>query len=228
MTRNTELYANEEEAASLLKGVETELQSRRHGDAVRLEVEQGCPAEIRAMLLENLGLTERRLVRHQRPGQSHSPHGRGGGGSFAGPARTAFGRAAAGRPCAKKRISFGAFASGDMLLHHPYENFGSVVDFLKQAAADPNVLAIKQTLYRTGGDAQIVGALMEAVQNGKQVAAVVELKAPNEEAHGVLLAAPPGGGGRACCLWAGGLQNSRAKCAWWCARMTTPSAAICI
>jgi polyphosphate kinase len=81
---------------------------------------------------------------------------------------------------------FSVIRRGDVLLHHPYENFSSVVDFLKQSAADPNVLAIKQTLYQTGGDAQIIGALMEAVQNGKQVAAVVELKSPEEDAHGML------------------------------------------
>ena len=183
VTRNTELYANEEEADSLLKAVESELQSRRRGDAVRLEVEQGCAPEIRAMLLENLGLKNEDLFVINGPVNpirlmavaegDHSPDLREP-------------PLVAPPPAALREETdfFGVIRHGDILLHHPYENFGSVVDFLKQAAADPNVLAIKQTLYRTGGDPQIVGALMEAVQNGKQVAAVVELKAPNEEPHG--------------------------------------------
>jgi polyphosphate kinase len=185
VTRNTELYANEEEAASLLKAVESELQNRRRGDAVRLEVEQGCPSEIRSLLLENLGLKTEDLFIINGPVNpvrlmalaegDHSPDLRES--PLVAPPPAAL---------REEKDFFAAIRHGDILLHHPYENFGSVVDFLAQAAADPNVLAIKQTLYRTGGDAQIVGALMDAVQNGKQVAAVVELNAPNEDAHGVL------------------------------------------
>ena len=176
VTRNSELYIDEEDAANLLKAVETELHNRRKGDAVRLEVEKDCPLDIRAFLLENLKLEEDDLYVIDGPVNptrlmqiyhgDHSPELRDP--PFIGPVAASL---------KSESDLFSAIRERDILIHHPYENFSSVVDFLKQAAEDPHVLAIKQTLYRTGGDPQIVGALMDAVKNGKQVTAVVELKA---------------------------------------------------
>jgi polyphosphate kinase len=184
VTRNSELYIDEEEVAHLLKAVENELHNRRRGDAVRLEVEQGCPQEIRVRLLENLGLAEDDLFIIDGPVNpvrlaavtegDHSPELRDP--PFVAPVAAAL---------REQENLFAAIRERDVLLHHPYENFSSVVDFLQQAAADPQVLAIKQTLYRTGGDPKVVGALMEAVRNGKQVTAVVELKARFEEASNI-------------------------------------------
>ncbi len=187
VTRNTELYNDEEETAALLKPVEVELRNRRQGDAVRLEVEHGCPLEIRALLLENFSLTDDDLFVIDGPLNpvrlmalaegDHSPELRDP--PFVAPAAAAL---------QDETGLFAAIRRNDVLLHHPYENFASVAEFLRQAAADPNVLAIKQTLYRTGGDLPIFGALMEAVRNGKQVTAVVELKGRSDEGGSTLWA----------------------------------------
>ena len=184
VTRNSELYIDEEDAANLLKAVENELHNRRKGDAVRLEVETDCPAEVCSRLLENLKLREEDLYPINGPLDlirlasacegDHSPELRD----------APFVPRLASSPQTNADL-FGLIRKGDILLHHPFDSFGSVVDFLRQAAQDPDVLAIKQTLYRTGGDERIVGALMDAVRNGKQVTAVVELKARFDEANNI-------------------------------------------
>ncbi|HPC61787.1 MAG TPA: polyphosphate kinase 1 [Verrucomicrobiota bacterium] len=184
VTRNSELYIDEEETANLLKAVENELHNRRKGDAVRLEVEDRCPSVIRQALLSTLHLTEedeylidgplnptRLMILYE---GDHSPELRDP--PFVAPVAA---------PLRDQPDLFAAIRERDILLHHPYENFSSVVDFLEQAAADPDVLAIKQTLYRTGGDPRIVGALEAAVRHGKQVTAVVELRARFDEANNI-------------------------------------------
>ncbi len=184
VTRNSELYIDEEETANLLKAVENELHNRRKGDAVRLEIEHDCPRHIRDALLKTLRLTEDDLYLVDGPLNptrlmtltqgDHSPELRYK--PFVAPVAPAL---------RGKADLFAAIRERDILLHHPYENFNSVVDFLEQASADPDVLAIKQTLYRTGGDPRIIGALENAVNNGKQVTAVVELRARFDEANNI-------------------------------------------
>jgi polyphosphate kinase len=187
VTRNSALYADEEEAAALLKAVEVESRARRRGDVVRLEVEEGCPPEIRTLLLENLGLGEEDLYIIDGPLNpvrllavaegGHSPELRDA--PFVAPVAAAF---------REEPDMFAAIRRRDVLLHHPYENFSGVVDFLRRASADPKVLAIKQTLYHTGEDLQIVGALMDAARGSKQVTVVVELKGRTDESANILWA----------------------------------------
>ncbi len=184
VTRNSELYIDEEEAANMLNAVERELHNRRRGEAVRLEIAPGCPAEIRQALLGTLNLTEDDLYEVDGPMNptrlmmlydgDHSPELRDS--PFLAPV-TGFLR--------DQPDLFAAIRERDVLLHHPYDNFSSVIDFLQRAAEDPLVLAIKQTLYRTGGDSRIVGALMKAVEKGKQVTVVVELRARFDERNNI-------------------------------------------
>ena len=184
VTRNSELYIDEEEESNLLKAVEAELHNRRRGDAVRLEIDRQCPAQIYEVLLKTLRLTADDLYLIDGPLNAtrllalykgdHSPELRDM--PFVAPvAKSLRGR----------DNIFAAIREGDILLHHPYEHFDSVVGFLEQSARDSDVLAIKMTLYRTGGDERIVGALMDAVKNGKQVTVVVELRARFDEANNI-------------------------------------------
>ena len=184
LTRNSELYIDDEEVSNVLKAVENELHNRRKGEAVRLEIDHDCPADIRTFLMEQLGLGASDLFLIEGPVNptrflailegDHSPELRD----------TPF------LPIPYPELSaeddlFEAIRKKDRLLHHPFESFDVIVDFLQRAAADPAVLAIKQTLYRTGGDLRIVGALMAAARSGKQVTAVVELKARFDEANNI-------------------------------------------
>jgi polyphosphate kinase len=184
VTRNSELYIDEEETANLLKAVEHELHKRRKGEAVRLEVEKDCPADLRDALLGTLKLAEEDLYVIDGPLNptrlmaiyegDHSPELRDA--PFVAPVAVAV---------RDQPDLFAAIRERDILLHHPYETFDTIVKFLEQAAEDPRVLAIKQTLYRTGGDPRIIGALMKAVQNSKQVTTVVELRARFDEANNI-------------------------------------------
>jgi len=184
LTRNSELYVDEGDTPNLLKAVEDELHKRRRGHAVRLEIAHDCPKPIRETLLKTLHLTEQDLYLVDGPlnptrlmalySGNHSPELRDP------PFLAPVGPALLG-----KRDLFAAIRERDILLHHPYESYSSVIDFLEAAATDNDTLAIKMTLYRTGGDPRIIGALMNAVNNGKQVTAVVELRARFDEANNI-------------------------------------------
>jgi len=184
VTRNSDLYIDEEEAENLLKKIEDELRNLRRGAAVRLEVEHGVDPWALAELVRHLGLPEdavyaqpaplnflRLMALHDlvdRPDLKYSP--------FTGADCAAL---AGGRPV------FDAVRERDLLLHHPYDSFAPVVTFVQEAARDPEVLAIKQTLYRTSGDSPIIEALIEASLAGKQVTALVELMARFDEANNI-------------------------------------------
>jgi polyphosphate kinase len=183
VTRNSDLYIDEEEAENLLKKIEEELRNIRRGAAVRLEIEEGVHDEIFSTLCDELGLSHEyvfrlngplNLLRLQsiadldRPELKFAPFT---------PVNVT--------PLREPAHIFDTLRAQDVLLHHPYDAFTPVVDFVEQAARDPQVFAIKQTFYRTSGDSPLVRALIEASRNGKQVTALVELKARFDEANNI-------------------------------------------
>lgn len=187
VTRNSDLYVDEEEIDDLLRAMEGELQSRRYGDAVRLEVAANCPSDVAAFLMEEFELSKDDVYQVNGPvnlnrlmeiyDQVDRPELK----------FTAF---TPNLPKALSRPSelFETIRQQDVLLHHPFESFVPVVDFVRQAASDPQVLAIKQTLYRTGPDSAIADALVAAARAGKEVTVVIELRARFDEEANIALA----------------------------------------
>src|SRR6056297_318191 len=186
LTRNADLELEDdlEDLASALRG---ELLSRRFGDGVRLEVADNCPQELVQFLLKEFGLTERDL--YQVHGPVNLTRLMAVGGLVDRPDLTYSGFSPSiPKQIRSKESMFDAIRKRPILLLHPYENFSPVVDLLRQAAKDPQVLAIRQTLYRTGADSEIVEALADAARRGKEVTAVIELRARFSEAENLELA----------------------------------------
>ena len=180
VTRNSELFVDEEEIKNLRDALQGELSQRNFGDAVRLEVADNCSAEMASFLLSQFSLRQEdlyqvnglvNLVRlMQIPGQVDRPD-------------LKFPEFVPGLPAALSKSDdiFSVIRKGDVLLHHPFQSFQPVIDFIRQAAEDPNVLAIRQTVYRTGTDSMLMEALIHAAQAGKEVTVVVELMARFDE-----------------------------------------------
>jgi polyphosphate kinase len=187
LTRDSELFVDEEEIDDLLHALEGELSARKYGEAVRLEVADNCPPEMARFLLDEFDLgpddlfqvngpvnVNRLIAMHElvdRPDLKYPPF----------------------VPALPRRLRnepdlFEVIRRDDVLLHHPYESFMPVLDLARQAAADPNVLAIKQTLYRTGADSMLVEALVNAARAGKEVTVIIELRARFDEEANINLA----------------------------------------
>jgi polyphosphate kinase len=187
LTRNSDIFLDEEETDDLLRAVQGELAYRQYGDEVRLEITETCPPELVQFLLERCEIKERDLYRINGPLNLNRysdvfEHIKDEAFYF-----KPFVQA---MPKLPKRTNsyFEVLQKQDILLHHPFDSFQGVVDFLREAATDPNVLAIKQTLYRTGSNSPIVDALVAAAKAGKEVTAIVELRARFDEEQNVALA----------------------------------------
>ncbi|MGA3215110.1 MAG: polyphosphate kinase 1 [Acidimicrobiales bacterium] len=191
VTRNADLDLEESEADDLLAAVETELRRRRFGRAVRLEVDQDTPQEVRELLLDELELGVNDVYESRAPlglGQLWALHAIDRPDLHEPPwvPMTQAPLATAGDGPVDL---FSVLRERDVLVHHPYDSFTTSVEaFITQAADDPNVLAIKQTLYRTSEDTAIVSALVRAAEQGKQVAALVEVKARFDEQANIVWA----------------------------------------
>lgn len=177
VTRNSELIVDEEDVDNLALALRDELVGRGYLRAMRLEIAENCPEDIVQMLLENFELSADAVYRINGPVNLN---------------RVVQVYDAVRRPDLKfppvhprqlddSETLFSRIARGDILLHHPFDSFNPVKDLIREAAEDPNVLAIKQTLYRTGKDSPIVESLIQAARNGKDVTAVVELRARFDE-----------------------------------------------
>ena len=187
VTRNSDLFVDEEEVDDLLRAMEGELLSRRYGDEVRLEVADNCPADIADFLLSHFELKQADLYTVNGPVNLNRLMALPDMVDRADLKYAPFTASMPPRLAGGANI-FQAICEGDLLIHHPFESFVPVLDLLRQAAADPYVLAIKQTLYRTGPNSLVVDALVDAARRGKEVTVVVELRARFDEEANIALA----------------------------------------
>ena len=187
VTRNSDLLVEEEEAEDLLVALEGELSQRQWGEGVRLEVADNCPEQMWQYLAEVMNLKPQDVYQVNgpvnlnrllaipdlvdRPELKYAPF-----------------TPRLPKPAHAAVDFFAELRKGDVLVHHPFDSFAPVIEFLRTAARDPNVLAIKQTLYRTGTKSGVVEALMDAAKNGKEVTVVVELRARFDEEANIDLA----------------------------------------
>lgn len=187
LTRNSDIFLDEEETDDLLRAVQGELAYRQYGDEVRLELTDFCPADLEQFLLQRCEIKERDLYRISGPINLNRYSDLF---DLIKDPRYYFKPFVQAMPKLPKRTNsyFEVLQKQDLLLHHPFDSFQGVVDFLREAAVDPNVLAIKQTLYRTGSNSPIVDALVTAAKAGKEVTAIVELRARFDEEQNVALA----------------------------------------
>ena len=185
VTRNSELFVDEEEVENLASALKDELLGRGFRPAVRLEIADNCPKTIVKILLQNFDLKENAVYRINGPVnlnrviQVYDLVDR---------PDLKFPRFKSRRAKMDEEFPFATLQENDVLLHHPYESFSSVLDLLQAAANDPDVLAIKQTLYRTGKDSKIIEYLIAAARKGKDVTVVVELRARFDEEANLTLA----------------------------------------
>lgn len=185
--RNADLSIDEDEAADLLKEIEKQLKKRQWGEAIRLEVEDGIDKRLLKIIKKELQLEEEDIYYINGPLDLTflmKMYGMDGFDELKAPAF---------KPQPVKQLSadadiFEQIRKQDFLLHHPYQTFEPVVDFVRKAARDPKVLAIKQTLYRVSGNSPIIKALAQAAENGKQVSVLVELKARFDEENNIVWA----------------------------------------
>lgn len=187
VTRNSDLFVDDEEVEDLLRAVEGELAHRRYGDAVRLETLRDCPPAIISFLLRHFELDEADLYQVNGPvnlNRLMAIH------DLVDRPELKFRNFTPAIPQSFQNRDdlFAVIRERDVLLSHPFQSFAPVIDFLRQASADPAVVAIKQTLYRTGPDSPIVDALVQAARNGKEVTVVIELMARFDEAANISLA----------------------------------------
>jgi len=187
VTRNSDLYIDDEEVSDLVRALEGQLEASRYGAAVRIEIGHECPADLQEFLLDHFGLQECDMYLVEGPvnlnrmstvcGISDRPE-------------LLYQPFTQGLPdeLLTDQDIFEVLSKKNVLLHHPYQSFAPVIDFIALAAVDSDVLAIKQTLYRTGADSPIVDHLVTAARSGKEVTVVIELMARFDEAANIALA----------------------------------------